>query len=784
MQCRIGYTPTRVIGQWNTVLTRIGDMQINKCLAAIILLQTIICHAESVHRWGAFEASIESSQRYVGQQQYVDVQFELTDPEGHAHVQPGYWNGGQTWNVRFSPSIVGRWTWRSLCKTDASLNGKTGVFDCVPYRGDNPLYKHGSVRVSQDGHHLAHADGTPFFWLVDTAWNGALKSTKKNWDSFLADRAKKSFSGIQYVVTQWRTAYTNAEGLKAYEGYEKIRINPQFFDRIDERTQAVNKKGLLAVPVLLWTLGKREHNPGQLPEDQATLLARYIVARLGAYHVSWFLPGDGNYFGDNADRWKRIGRAVFDQPGHATVTLHPQGMQWPWDEFLGENWVSYLGYQSGHGDDGRTLEWIYDGPPAQNWSIEPIRPVINLEPPYEDHIAYQSRQRHTAYTVRRAIYWSLLNAPTAGTSYGAHGVWSWETKPNTPQEHGGSGVAKPWYEAMALPGSTSMKHMADLFTSIDWWRLRPDDSLVVTDQELTDTPRLTYIVYVREDNGRSTLYVNGKRAGTRKIAGNLGNWDSGFRLALANELSEDRPWLGNLYHIAIYDQAITEETITKRFATGPESKPDNAIALYNFTEGDGNLVKDNSGHGQPLDLKITRTDSVKWLGGKGLEIDEPVLIESQSPASKIQDAVAQTGKMTIEAWIKPANLTQAGPARILTVSKDTGQRNFTLGQMAAGYEVRFRTTETSANGEPAVASATARDDHRARHISASMSSNGDLAVIYCPVGTEIAVNTRRLKNDLSAQWINPSSGQRTNARSKDGRHFRTPDDNDWVLLFQ
>jgi hypothetical protein len=200
--------------------------------------------------------------------------------------------------------------------------------------------------------------------------------------------------------------------------------------------------------VLLWTLGSEKVVPGRLPESEAIRLARYQVARYRANHVVYFLPGDGNYFGENAEQWKRIGRAVFDQPRHPPVTLHPQGMQWPWDAFLEEKWVNIFGYQSGHGDDANTLRWIHSGPPSEKWNLKPCRPVINLEPPYEDHIAYQSRQRHTAYKVRRAIYWSLLNAPTAGSSYGAHGVWSWETEPKEPREHRGTGIAQPWFRAM------------------------------------------------------------------------------------------------------------------------------------------------------------------------------------------------------------------------------------------------------------------------------------------------------------------------------------------------
>lgn len=760
------------------------NMRSLKTVFSICLLAGSLCCAKDVHRWGMYEVSLASQMEYDGQQQYVDLELEFIDTAGKKYLQRGFWDGGHVWKVRFAPGAIGAWNWRSRCKDDPSLDGMKGSFACIPYRGDNRFYKHGPVRVSGDGHYLTHEDGTPFFWLVDTAWNGALKSAAEDWDRFLEDRSHKQFTGIQYVATQWRTAYANAEGQKAYTGFEKIRINPGFFQRIDERTQAVNEKGLLAVPVLLWTLGSREHNPGQLPEDQAILLARYMTARLGAYHVSWFLPGDGNYFDERVERWKRIGRAVFDRPGHATATLHPQGMQWPWDAFLGEKWVSYLGYQSGHGDDGRTLEWIYKGPPAQKWNLKPVKPVINLEPPYEDHIAYQSRQRHTAYTVRRAVYWSLLNAPTAGTSYGAHGVWSWEVAPNTPQEHGGTGVAKPWHEAMALQGSTDMKHMADLFTSIEWWRLKPENSLVVTGEKRNAEPKRTHIVYTRDKNGKASLFIDGKEVAHRTVSGNPDNWEDGFRLGLANELTKDRPWLGSLYRVAVYDRVLEAGDVTRRFEAGVKGKPAQPLLLYTFNEGGGNIVRDTSQNGKPLDLKIDRLASVRWVKGGGLDIRQPVLIASEPAASKVINAVRRTQQITIETWLKSSNLTQTGPARILTLSKDTGQRNFTLGQMAAGYEVRFRTTKTSVNGEPAVATAGAVGDHRSRHVSASTSSNGDLAIIYCPVGMEISIKSDRLKEGLTAQWINPRSGQRLNARPQDRGIYRTPDESDWVLLFQ
>jgi len=72
-----------------------------------------------------------------------------------------------------------------------------------------------------------------------------------------------------------------------------------------------------------------------------------------------------------------------------------------------------------------------------------------------------------------------LNAPTAGVTYGAHGVWSWHTAVGQPPtDHPNTGVAKTWREALSFPGSTQMKYLEEFFTSIAWWTLRPDDNLL------------------------------------------------------------------------------------------------------------------------------------------------------------------------------------------------------------------------------------------------------------------------------------------------------------------
>jgi hypothetical protein len=132
------------------------------------------------------------------------------------------------------------------------------------------------------------------------------------------------------------------------------------------------------------------------------------------------------------------------------------------------------------------LRWITGGPPATEWSTEPVRPFINLEPPYENHLAYQSKQPIADAAVRRAVYWSLLNAPTAGVSYGGHGVWGWDDGSGPPTDHAGSGTPLPWREAMRMPAAAQMKHVAEGFTAIEFWRLRPAPEALIDQPGVAD----------------------------------------------------------------------------------------------------------------------------------------------------------------------------------------------------------------------------------------------------------------------------------------------------------
>ena len=125
------------------------------------------------------------------------------------------------------------------------------------------------------------------------------------------------------------------------------------------------------------------------------------------------------------------------------------------------------------------------------------------------------------------------------------------------------------------------------------------------------------------------------------------------------------------------------------------------IALYDFREGSGAVVHDNSNVEPALDLEILDPRRVKWISGyNGVEFTEAgSAIQSIKAASKLNEIITASGQLTIEAWVTPGNLTQEGPVRIVTMSEGTlnGQVNFHLGQSSTNASFRLRTTCHSTN---------------------------------------------------------------------------------------
>jgi hypothetical protein len=152
---------------------------------------------------------------------------------------------------------------------------------------------------------------------------------------------------------------------------------------------------------------------------------------------------------------------------------------------------------------------------------------------------------------------------------------------------------------------------------------------------------------------------------------------------------------------------------------------DGLLALYTFADGKGGTVADVSGRGEPLDLTIAQPGSVTW-GASSLRIDAATTIVSPRGSNKLNTAITASNALTLEAWVTPANTTQAGPARIATLSRNHVDRNVTLGQEAGAYEARLRTSTTDSRASQRRTTTTdTAASTRLQHVVFTRAADGD-----------------------------------------------------------
>jgi hypothetical protein len=431
--------------------------------------------------WSKHEIQFTSSKIYENPIYNVkEFKITFTAPSGREKKVRGFWDGDTNWRVRFLPDETGTWKWKTVCsdKENSGLHGQSGQFECIQNSSEELIFKKGAIQHEPGKYYLSYNDGTPFFWLACTAWNGALKSTDDEWEYYLNQRKENNYNVIQLVTTEWRGCDKNAEGLTAIDGTGYIQINPEFFKRIDKRINEANAKGLVVSPVVLWALpfGQGRHlSPGYtLPLDEAVLLAKYIVARYQGNQVIWTLGGDGRYYDEQELKWKEIGRRVFNEIDHAPVTLHPHGSSWVGDIYDREEWYDLMGYQSSHNNGKRVVDWINKGPMSQMWSKLKPMPYINMEPNYEEiHF------KITAKDIRNASYWSLFATPVAGVTYGANGIWPWLVEGEKILNHNDKGGVTGWRKSIGFPGSIQMGYLTGFFEKLDWWNLYPANHILM-----------------------------------------------------------------------------------------------------------------------------------------------------------------------------------------------------------------------------------------------------------------------------------------------------------------
>lgn len=175
-------------------------------------------------------------------------------------------------------------------------------------------------------------------------------------------------------------------------------------------------------------------------------------------------------------------------------------------------------------------------------------------------------------------------------------------------------------------------------------------------------------------------------------------------------------------------------------AANADRVTDGLVVLYTLEEGSGVTVHDVSGVTPALDILNNTPTATTWITG-GVRVNTTTVFASPGAASKIISRCMTTNQITVEAWVKPENLTQAGPARILTLSLDGSYRNFTLGQSQDTLVWRLRTSTSTLNGSPYLYTTENAITTGLHHVAATFDTTGRMDIYIDGVSNTHASKT-------------------------------------------
>ena len=413
------------------------------------------------------EVTLTTEKTYSNPFMEITLDALVTAPDGRQFKVPAFWAGGNAWRFRYASGSIGTHTYRTECSdtTNPRLHGVEGKIEVVAYRGRNPLYRHGPIRVAKDRRHFAHADGTPFFWLGDTWWKGLCK--RLTWEGFqelTADRKAKGFSVVQIVCGSYpdegmfELRWEN-EGGKPYLTRDFSVVNPEYFEYADRRIEHLVEAGI--VPAIVGGWGRGDCNGmAMVGVDGIKRHWRHLVARYGAYPVVWIVGGEiaeETRWGQGP--WGEVAKDLRGiDPYHRPVTSHAgaerrAGMVVDFDMVGGS-------HDDWNAATPQTLSIL-----TSARAKTPPAPVLCGETAYEGHMQLnlQVLQRH--------IFWMYMLNGAAGHTYGAAGVWHAGVD-------GDPGIRPvydwtTWREGMNYPGSAQLGLNKRLLEQYSWERFQP-----------------------------------------------------------------------------------------------------------------------------------------------------------------------------------------------------------------------------------------------------------------------------------------------------------------------
>ncbi len=467
-----------------------GDRALNKLLSLLgfaiitLSLSTTLGSCEHtpvqvVPRWGLFECTVTNPHSYDNPFADVDLEATFVAPSGR-HVKVfGFYDGADTWRVRFMPDEVGRWSYKARF-TDGSLT-TAGTLRCVK------AHLHGPLQVcKQNSLWFEHSDGTPFYLCAFHLWRvDALSPTilAKTLDLLAAQ-------GFNAVVGPHLEPPDRLPWERGTDGkVDFSRFNLAVWRNLDSVLGAMAERGMVLIPFSIF--GGTNSMPKIPTWQQQDLFLRYWVARWGGFWNATFQPTSEWEEAFSEAGIRRIGSRLYElDGGRHLVSVHSVKASSP--AVQREEWYSY------HTVQDKLTDW---NPTKYTWFVQLYRavpkPILAHECLWEGN-RYQEDAGMDVENLRKAAWVIVL--------CGGQINYADEVQPQRGVRQRGKGDDFSDLGAQISPRGLfyqQLKVLSRFMQRVSFWRMTPQPELSSTGCCLAERGK-QYIVYA-PDGGAFTV---------------------------------------------------------------------------------------------------------------------------------------------------------------------------------------------------------------------------------------------------------------------------------------
>ncbi len=298
-----------------------------------------------VQKFEPFEATMISSAKHDNPYTDVVLEASLRSPDGKRMTVPGYWDGNGTWRIRFAPTRVGTWSWRTR-SNDPELHAQEGEIECTAEQqsrggffladGSSAYHRHFvesdlahvlPVMIGDAVHYnkWEHLKILPAIMILaleiqTEAEPPSYVAFQKRIDALAAAGFNRTFGGYVVDPEDFEKGLQSNEGGKPFLDNDLDHINPAYFRAMDKRIAYATSKGI--VPDI--GIGALRALTGKYSDAQLRALWRYLLARYSAYNVTWnlFAPEKTPYTPEEESKIELFGgmTQIYDPAGHPVTT--------------------------------------------------------------------------------------------------------------------------------------------------------------------------------------------------------------------------------------------------------------------------------------------------------------------------------------------------------------------------------------------------------------------------------------------------------------------------------